>query len=77
MPLPNSPYSVQTQMKAKVAPDGKESTTDKRLVASNGHPGVEINEAEFRRGSNPYNRYYEEQGEDPNQNQPLRSKRVS
>ncbi|KAF1998089.1 TPR-like protein [Amniculicola lignicola CBS 123094] len=61
----NGPYSVQTGLKRKVAEDGDVQTTDRRLVASNGHPGVEVNEAEFRRGVDPYARYYTEQGQDP------------
>jgi pre-mRNA-processing factor 39 len=59
----NGPFSVQTTMKAKLAEDEKESTTNRRLMAENGHPGVVIDEAAIRRGENPYTKYYQEQGE--------------
>jgi pre-mRNA-processing factor 39 len=52
-------------MKAKVADDGKASTTDRRLLMENGHPGVEVDEAAIRRGENPYTKYYQQQGEHP------------
>lgn len=57
------PFSVQTVNKAKLAEDGKQSTTDRRLMMENGHPGVEIDEAAIRRGENPYTKYYQQQGE--------------
>lgn len=57
------PFSVQSFLKAKLAEDGKESTTQRRLVLENGHPGVEIDEAAIRRGENPYTKYYVQQGE--------------
>jgi len=57
------PFSVQTTNKTKLAEDGKESTTDRRLMMENGHPGVEIDEAAIRRGENPYTKYYQQQGE--------------
>ena len=57
------PFSVQTFLKAKLAEDGKESTTQRRLVLENGHPGVEVDEAAIRRGENPYTKYYVQQGE--------------
>ena len=60
---PNRPFSVQSALKAKIAEDGKESTTQRRLVLENGHPGVEIDEAAIRRGENPYTKYYVQQGE--------------
>ena len=60
-----SPLSIQTMMKAKLAEDGKISTTDRRLMMENGHPGVEIDEAAIRRGENPYTKYYQQQGEHP------------
>ena len=62
---PSSPFSVNTAHKCKLAEDGQESTTQKRLVLENGHPGVAINEAAIRRGEDPYAKYYAEQGEDP------------
>ena len=54
---------MQSSLKAKLAEDGKESTTQRRLVLENGHPGVEIDEAAIRRGENPYTKYYVQQGE--------------
>lgn len=60
-----SPFSVQTTHKAKLAEDGKESTTQKRMVLENGHPGVEVNEAAILRGENPYTKYYQQQGDSP------------
>lgn len=60
-----SPFSVQTVNKAKVAEDGKEATTNRRLMMENGHPGVEVDEAAIRRGENPYTKYYQMQGEVP------------
>ena len=62
---PHSPFSVQSQLKAKVAEDGKENTTQRRLILENGHPGVEVNEAAVRRGENIYTKYYQQQGEQP------------
>ena len=50
-------------MKAKVADDGKATSTDRRLLMENGHPGVEVDEAAIRRGENPYTKYYQQQGE--------------
>ncbi|KAI5811469.1 hypothetical protein DFH27DRAFT_29781 [Peziza echinospora] len=58
-----TPFSVQTTNKIKLAEDGKESTTDRRLMMENGHPGVEIDEAAIRRGENPYTKYYQQQGD--------------
>ena len=46
-----------------MAEDGKESTTQRRLVLENGHPGVEIDETAIRRGENPFSKYYVQQGE--------------
>jgi pre-mRNA-processing factor 39 len=51
--------------KAKLAEDGKESTTNRRLMLENGHPGVEIDESAIRRGENPYTKYFQQQGETP------------
>lgn len=48
-----------------MAEDGKESTTDRRLMMENGHPGVEIDEAAIVRGENPYTKYFQQQGEQP------------
>ena len=63
-------------MKAKVAEDGKPTTTDRRLLIENGHPGVEVDEAAIRRGEKPYTKYFQQQGEHPlpgaEQPQPLR-----
>ena len=50
-------------MKSKLAEDGKETSTQQRLMRENGHPGVEVDEAAIRRGENPYTRYYQQQGE--------------
>ncbi|KAI9727846.1 MAG: hypothetical protein M1834_007892 [Cirrosporium novae-zelandiae] len=61
----NGPFSVQSTMKTKVAEDGKESSTNRRLVLENGHPGVEVDEAAIRRGENPYTKYYQQQGDHP------------
>ena len=52
-------------MKAKLADDGKASTTERRMMMENGHPGVEVDEAAIRRGENPYTKYYQQQGEHP------------
>ena len=60
-----SPISIQSMMKAKIAEDGKVTTTDRRLLMENGHPGVEVDEAAIRRGENPYTKYYQQQGENP------------
>ncbi|MCJ1467666.1 hypothetical protein MMC07_006291 [Pseudocyphellaria aurata] len=59
----NGPYSVQTVAKMKAAEDGREATTQRRLMMENGHPGVEVDEAAIRRGENPYTKYYQQQGE--------------
>ena len=59
----SSPFSVQSAMKAKLAEDGREATTQRRMMMENGHPGVEVDEAAIRRGENPYTKYYQQQGE--------------
>lgn len=59
----NGPYSVQSSLKSKTADDGKEASTQKRLMMANGHPGVEVDEAAIRKGENPYTKYYQQQGE--------------
>ena len=64
-PSHKSPFSVQSVMKAKLAEDGKEASTNRRLMMENGHPGVEVDEAAIRRGENPYTKYYQQQGEAP------------
>ncbi|KAI9854568.1 MAG: hypothetical protein M1824_000275 [Vezdaea acicularis] len=61
----NGPFSVQSVNKVKVALDGREDTTNRRLVMENGHPGVEVNEAAIRMGENPYTKYYQQQGDQP------------
>jgi pre-mRNA-processing factor 39 len=61
----SSPFSVQSTHKSKLAEDGKESTTHRRMVLENGHPGVEVNEAAIRKGESPYTKYYQQQGEHP------------
>ncbi|KAI9840866.1 MAG: hypothetical protein M1837_001245 [Sclerophora amabilis] len=61
----NGPFSVQTVNKTKLAEDGQESTTERRMMMENGHPGVEVDEAAIRRGENPYTKYYQQQGEQP------------
>jgi pre-mRNA-processing factor 39 len=63
--ISDRPFSVQSVNKAKLAEDGKESTTNRRLMLENGHPGVEIDEAAIRRGENPYTKYFQQQGENP------------
>lgn len=50
-------------MKQKLAEDGREATTQRRMMMENGHPGVEVDEAAIRRGENPYTKYYQQQGE--------------
>ena len=60
----NGPFSVQTLLKTKTAEDGKESTTQKRLMMSNGHPGVEVDDVAIRKGEDPYTKYYQQQGDD-------------
>ena len=57
------PFSVQSMMKSKLAEDGKESTTQRRMMMENGHPGVAVDEAAIRRGENPYTKYFHQQGE--------------
>ena len=57
------PFSVQSTMKAKLADDGREASTQRRMMMENGHPGVEVDEAAIRRGENPYTKYYQQQGE--------------
>ena len=59
------PFSVQATMKTKLSEDGKEATTQRRMMMENGHPGVEVDEAAIRRGENPYTKYYQQQGENP------------
>ena len=59
----NGPFSVQRIQQAKLAEDGKETTTQRRMMLENGHPGVEVDEAAIRRGENPYTKYYQQQGE--------------
>lgn len=50
-------------MKSKLAEDGREAATQRRMMMENGHPGVEVDEAAIRRGENPYTKYYQQQGE--------------
>lgn len=57
------PFSVQNTMKAKLAEDGREASTQRRMMMENGHPGVEVDDAAIRRGENPYTKYYQQQGE--------------
>ena len=57
------PFSVQNTVKAKLAEDGREATTQRRMMMENGHPGVEVDDAAIRRGENPYTKYYQQQGE--------------
>ena len=57
------PFSVQSGIKAKLADDGREASTQRRMMMENGHPGVEVDEAAIRRGENPYTKYYQQQGE--------------
>lgn len=60
---PLRPFSVQTVAKMRLAEDGREATTQRRMMMENGHPGVEVDEAAIRRGENPYTKYYQQQGE--------------
>jgi pre-mRNA-processing factor 39 len=57
--------SVQRTHKRKIAVDGDEETTDRVRVAENGHPGVHVNDAEIRKGVDPYARLYQQQGINP------------
>ena len=41
-------------MKIKLAEDGKQATTERRMALENGHPGLEVDEAAIRRGENVY-----------------------
>ncbi|KAI9852168.1 MAG: mRNA splicing protein prp28 [Thelocarpon superellum] len=59
------PFSVQSVNKSKLAEDGQESTTNRRMLMENGHPGVEVDEAAIRRGQDPYTKYYQQQGDHP------------
>ncbi|KAF3934079.1 hypothetical protein ABW19_dt0206367 [Dactylella cylindrospora] len=70
----NGPFSIQSVNKMKLAEDGKEATTNRRMLLENGHPGVEVDEAAIRRGENPYTKYFQAQGENPapNGQPPLR-----
>lgn len=61
----NGPFSVASGMKEKLAEDGKENTTQRRMVLENGHSGVEVDEAHIRQGGNPYPKNYAQQGEQP------------
>ena len=65
MLIVSRPFSVQKDAKAKLAEDGKPTTTERRMALENGHPGVAIDEAAIRRGENPYTKYYHQQGEQP------------
>lgn len=60
---PLRPFSVQTVAKTRLAEDGREATTQRRMMMENGHPGVEVDEVAIRRGENPYTKYYQQQGE--------------
>jgi pre-mRNA-processing factor 39 len=61
-----SPFTVRSGDKAKLAEDGQENTTHRRMILENGHPGVEVDEVAFRKGENPYSKYFSQQGENPN-----------
>ncbi|CCJ30227.1 unnamed protein product [Pneumocystis jirovecii] len=61
----NGPFSVQIENKQRLSEDGDAKTYERKLRLTNGHPGVEINEADIRAGKNPYDQYYIEQGEIP------------
>ena len=61
----NGPFSVQAANKRKLAADGTEESTNRRLYIEAGHPGVPVNDPLVRRGENPYASLYREQGEDP------------
>jgi len=46
---------VQSTTKVKLAEDGKDTTTQRRMMMmENGHPGVAIDEAAIRKGESPY-----------------------
>lgn len=61
----NGPFVVQDDNKAKLADDGNKATTERRMALENGHPGLEVDEAQIRKGHNIYNKYYQQQGELP------------
>ena len=63
--MASRPFSIQKDMKAKLAEDGKTATTERRMALENGHPGVAVDEAAIRRGENIYSKYYQQQGEHP------------
>jgi len=48
---------VQSTTKVKLAEDGKETTTQRRLMVENGHPGVAVDEAAIG------TKYFHQQGE--------------
>lgn len=55
------PFSVQKILKQKLARDGKASTTDKRLKAENGHPGVALDKTSGEPERSQLDRYQAEQ----------------
>ena len=57
------PFSVQSANKQKLASDGDETSTNRRMYIEAGHPGVPVNDPLVRRGENPYASLYREQGE--------------
>ena len=61
----NGSFVVQEDNKIKLAEDGNKATTERRLALENGHPGLEVDEAQIRKGHNIYNKYYQQQGEAP------------
>lgn len=61
----NGPFSVQIENKQKLSEDGDAKTYERKLRLTNGHPGIEINDADIRAGKSPYDKYYIEQGEIP------------
>ncbi|BFZ62748.1 hypothetical protein YB2330_003858 [Saitoella coloradoensis] len=59
----NGPFSVQLENKKRLREDGDLEMVERRLIAENGHPGVEVDESRVARGESVYERYYREQGE--------------
>ncbi|OLL26169.1 Pre-mRNA-processing factor 39 [Neolecta irregularis DAH-3] len=61
----NGPWSIQTENKLRLTDNEDIASVEKRLRAENGHPGLLITEEDIRDGRNPYDKYFEQQGEIP------------
>lgn len=59
----NGPFSVRRDEKIKLAEDGKETTTERRMMRENGHPGVEVDDQSLARGESPYVKLFQMQGD--------------